>query len=179
MSSQLTNDIKRIVKNTINGMSLCDFEIAKVIEADEGEGPVLQVDNFEPYPKKGIVVPLFFQEFTMEIDGKKTTVKNYLKEDDEVLLMRKPGGQKFIVIGKTYEADEKKQDEGGGEEEKPDENACPYGYECKWCPRNENKEGEEGGEESGGESGSETGGGDSESSGGDSSGGSDNKGEKS
>lgn len=161
MSSSVAQDIKQITKNTISSMALADLEVAKVVEEDEGEGIVVQVENYEPYPKKAIVVPEIFTKFEAKTsDGKTITIDNTLHKDDEVLLLRKPGGQLYVVIARTYKKPEEKKEEPTDPENPDEEKKCPCGCPWETCPNNpdnkkdDSKEEESGGSSSGGSSGS-------------------------
>lgn len=129
MSQQIIEDIKAIVKKTVRAMRVPDFFMGVVSETEP-----LKIEssvNKRPYPQSVLYVPDSVGE---------------LKKDDNVILLRGLGGQRFLVVGtlgKTQSTEPEPE-----EPEEPDPNACPYGNECKWCPRND-QSGETGGGDGG------------------------------
>lgn len=133
MSQRVINDIKTIVDKRLRAVRIPDFIIGKVAEEDP-----LKIEtsvNQKPYPESILTIP--------DHIGK-------LKKDEEIVLLRGLGGQRFLVMGKLTGQQEEE------EKEEPKEGECPCGCGCKNYSKEEKDPSGEGGEESGGsDSGSE------------------------
>lgn len=132
MSQRVINDIKHIVDYRLRAIRVPDFIIGKVAEEDP-----LKVEtsvNQKPYPASILTIPDHIGE---------------LKKDEEIVLLRGLGGQRFLVLGKLTG---KKEEE---KEEEPKEGECPCGCGCKnYSKEDPDTGGEEGGDSGSGDSGS-------------------------
>lgn len=104
MSVEIGNEIKAIAKGVINGMSLSDIIDATVVDVTP-DGPVVQIDNnINPLPAAAVAVPDYLGSYTVTVSGAASgelTIDNSLKKGDLVYMIRRGGGQKYLVLGRV------------------------------------------------------------------------------
>ncbi len=121
MSSGLIDVIKRASLDAMNNAQMCDLRFGKVTSVDPLK---VQVTSRFTIPESLLIVPKHLTDYKVDVEidwatesisggsdysafashnhtvaGTKTmTVKNALKVDDKVALLRKTGGQSYFIL---------------------------------------------------------------------------------
>lgn len=101
MSQEVGNEIKRIANGLISSLKIGDYEVGTVTDPS---GPIIQLEgNQGPLPAAAVSVPDYLRKYSVEVSGAVTgtlEIDNSLKAGDKVYVLRKTGGQKFLIIGR-------------------------------------------------------------------------------
>ena len=99
MSTGLIDIIKRASMEAINNAQMCDLRFGTVTSVNPLK---VQITNQFTLPQKLLIVPKHLTDYTVEVTlGVETTsmtIKNALKINDKVALLRKTGGQSYFIL---------------------------------------------------------------------------------
>lgn len=102
--SSTGNKLKTVIANYVNSTQPTGFYFATMVTPTQ-----IQLDASEgPLPENVCIIPEFLRSFTVQVHGDfhgeshsgELTIDNSLKAGDKVIVLRKSGGQKYLVLGR-------------------------------------------------------------------------------
>ncbi len=97
--SNTGNKLKMLIESYVGNSRPTDFYFGTMITPTQ-----VQLDSSQgPLPESCCIIPEFLRSYTATVSGAASgeiTIDNSLKAGDKVVVLQKPGGQKYLILGR-------------------------------------------------------------------------------
>ena len=102
--SNTGNKLKTLIDGYVGSTRPTDFYFATMVTPTQ-----IQLDSSQgPIPEQLVIIPEHLRSFKVNIEGNfhgeghsgELTIDNSLKTGDRVIVLQKPGGQKYLILGR-------------------------------------------------------------------------------